>query len=123
MYSNTSIMSPGRGGLPVREGRPEPVGRACPVGEAAPRAPRLPRPDLRGGPSGAGAGPPDPRADSSGPNQGAQLPAGPGLAPAAAPVLLHHGARPAGAAAPEGHSGPGCAGEAEVEEPAMFGNV
>lgn len=93
------------------------MGRAGPVGEAAPQTRRLPHPDLQADPDlrSRRAGPGPPNVDS-GPSRGAQLPAGPGLPPYAAPVLLHHGARPAGATAPEGHAGSGSTGEAEVDE-------
>lgn len=94
------------------------MGRAGPVGEAASQAPRLPPPALQAG-YRAGPTPPNPDSVNSGPSQGTQLPAGPGLPPCPAPVLLHHGARPAGAATPESHAGFRCAGEAEVEERAM----
>lgn len=117
---------PGRRGLPVREGGSEPVGRAGPVGVAASQTPWLPHPDLqadpRSGSRRAGPGPPNLHTVNSGPSKGTQLPAGPGLPPPPAPVLLHHGARPAGAAAPKGHSGSGCAGEAEVDGLAVFGS-
>lgn len=98
------------------------MGRAGPVGEAASQTPRLSHPGLRAGHGNhrAGPGPPNADAVNAGPSQGPQFPAGPGLPPCPAPVLLHHGARPAAAAAPEGHSGSRCAGEAEVEESATL---
>lgn len=84
------------------------------MGEAASRTRLLPHP----GPGGrvAGPGPAHPSAVDPGPSPGPELPAGPGLPACPAAVLLRHGARPAGAAAPEGHAGCGRAGQAEVED-------
>lgn len=99
------------------------MGRACPMGEAASRKPQLPHPDLQADPVLRNHQPRPSQAPSTfnpGPSQGPQLPKGPGLPPCPAPVFLHRGACPADAAAPEGHAGSGCAGEAEVKESQTF---
>lgn len=92
------------------------------MAEAASQTHQRPRPGRQAdrglGDRGAGPGPTNRCAGDSGPSPGPQRPAGPGLPPDPASVLLPHGARPAGAAAPKGHSGSRCAGEAEV---AVFG--
>lgn len=116
----TFCLWPGWRGLPVWEGGSEPVGRACPVGPAAPQKPHLPHPDLRADPAATDLRTrprrPNLHAVAPGTSQVPQLPAGAGLPPWPAPVLLRRGARPAYAEAPEGRSGSGRAGEAEVEE-------
>lgn len=85
------------------------------MGEDALRTPLHPHHKLQAGLRKRRAQP-DPCSVHKGPSPGAELPAGPGCSACPASVLLHHGARSADAAAPEGHSGSGCAGEAEVEE-------
>lgn len=109
--------------LPVWEGEPEPVGWAGPVGQTASSTPLLPCWDLHSGfrRSGPGAGAADPYTDLSGQSQSAELPAGPGLSAGTARVLLHHGAQPAAAVAPEGLPDSGCAGEAQGEELTCLG--
>lgn len=98
------------------------MGRAGAVGEAASQTPCLPRHELQAGYRRCRArpGPPDQYTVDSGPSQGTELPEGPGLPACPASVLLHRGARPAAAAAPEGRSGSRRAGDAELEASATF---
>ena len=99
------------------------MGRTGPVGQATSSTPLLSCWDLQAGfkSSGPAAGAADPYADVSGQGPGAELPAGPGLSAGTGPVLLHRGAQPAAAAAPEGVADSGCAGEAQGDQLTRLG--
>lgn len=94
------------------------MGRAGPVGEAAPPTLELPHRGFEADPSPlypkSRPASQNSHTDNSGRGPGPDLKAGPGLAPCSATVLLHHGAYPTAAAAPEGHTGSGSAHIAQV---------